>query len=173
MHQRETDVCVSSLSGITSPLVGPVNPTIEVADSPGHPWSAGYPGVSGKFEKGFVLNSRPLYTQKRANAQNPEGKKLSILTKYRDQTTIAFVARKCWAKCCGDYCDDITGVLVQWNVQDKGAETNHLLTLNRLTFQIGAMGASLLQVASASGMPGSGSVLWSATDVEEDRECSH
>jgi len=40
-------------------------------------------------------------------------------------------SRKRWAHCCGDYCDDITALLVQWSVPDKGVDTNHMLTLSR------------------------------------------
>jgi serine/threonine protein phosphatase PrpC len=40
-------------------------------------------------------------------------------------------SRKRWAYCCGDYCDDITAVLVQWNVKEKDAKTNHTLTVTR------------------------------------------
>jgi len=42
-------------------------------------------------------------------------------------------SRKRWAYCCGDYCDDITAILVQWNYNDKEAThtTNHTLTARR------------------------------------------
>lgn len=41
-------------------------------------------------------------------------------------------SRKRWAHCCGDYCDDITAVLVQWNVCSKEESNhNHTLTVTR------------------------------------------
>jgi len=42
-------------------------------------------------------------------------------------------SRKRWAYCCGDYCDDITALLVQWNVKDKSGaqDTNHMCCVTR------------------------------------------
>lgn len=40
-------------------------------------------------------------------------------------------SRKRWTQYCGDYCDDITALLVQWNVNEKGSSTNHTLSLQR------------------------------------------
>ena len=43
-------------------------------------------------------------------------------------------SRKRWAHVCGDYCDDITCMLVQWNAKDKGAtasKTSHSLAVSR------------------------------------------
>jgi len=41
-------------------------------------------------------------------------------------------SRKRWAHVCGDYCDDITSILVQWNSADapKDAGCNHQLTVS-------------------------------------------
>jgi len=40
-------------------------------------------------------------------------------------------SRKRWTQYCGEYCDDITAILAQWNVNEKGSSTNHTLTLRR------------------------------------------
>jgi len=42
-------------------------------------------------------------------------------------------SRKRWQHCCGDYCDDITAILVQWNVNVKDAAPahNHSLSITR------------------------------------------
>eukprot|EP00927_Polykrikos_kofoidii_P012321 TRINITY_DN15310_c0_g1_i1.p1 TRINITY_DN15310_c0_g1~~TRINITY_DN15310_c0_g1_i1.p1 ORF type:complete len:863 (-),score=151.51 TRINITY_DN15310_c0_g1_i1:60-2648(-) len=41
-------------------------------------------------------------------------------------------SRKRWSHCCGDYCDDITVLLVQWNApQQQGGSANHSLTVTR------------------------------------------
>jgi len=43
-------------------------------------------------------------------------------------------SRKRWQYCCGEYCDDITGILVQWNSHEKknsGKAANHTLTLRQ------------------------------------------
>lgn len=41
-------------------------------------------------------------------------------------------SRKRWAHCCGDYCDDITCILVQWNVCEKeAAKHNYSLSVTR------------------------------------------
>jgi serine/threonine protein phosphatase PrpC len=43
-------------------------------------------------------------------------------------------SRKRWQYCCGDYCDDITGILVQWNSHEKksgGKAANNTLTMRR------------------------------------------
>mmetsp|Transcript_100846 Transcript_100846/g.252827 ORF Transcript_100846/g.252827 Transcript_100846/m.252827 type:complete len:980 (-) Transcript_100846:61-3000(-) len=50
------------------------------------------------------------------------------------QETINFLvqaSRKRWAYCCGEYCDDITAILVQWNADNKESKTNHALTIRR------------------------------------------
>lgn len=41
-------------------------------------------------------------------------------------------SRKRWAYCCGDYCDDITAILVQWNAPAGNKEApNHSLVVTR------------------------------------------
>jgi len=41
-------------------------------------------------------------------------------------------SRKRWQYCCGDYCDDITAILVQWNSHEKkSGKANHTLTLRK------------------------------------------
>jgi len=50
--------------------------------------------------------------------------------------TVRFItecSRKRWSHFCGDYCDDITALLVQWNVKDKtdARELNHELIVTR------------------------------------------
>jgi len=43
-------------------------------------------------------------------------------------------SRKRWAHVCGDYCDDITCILVQWNAKDKGdtaSKTSQSLAVSR------------------------------------------
>jgi cAMP-dependent protein kinase regulator len=41
-------------------------------------------------------------------------------------------SRKRWSYCCGDYCDDITAILVQWNSHEKKTgKANHTLTLRK------------------------------------------
>eukprot|EP00445_Apocalathium_hangoei_P033813 CAMPEP_0203951986 /NCGR_PEP_ID=MMETSP0359-20131031/85737_1 /ASSEMBLY_ACC=CAM_ASM_000338 /TAXON_ID=268821 /ORGANISM="Scrippsiella Hangoei, Strain SHTV-5" /LENGTH=844 /DNA_ID=CAMNT_0050884797 /DNA_START=19 /DNA_END=2553 /DNA_ORIENTATION=- len=40
-------------------------------------------------------------------------------------------SRKRWEHCCGEYCDDITAIVIQWNVSEKDADTNHSLTVKR------------------------------------------
>mmetsp|Transcript_36608 Transcript_36608/g.105255 ORF Transcript_36608/g.105255 Transcript_36608/m.105255 type:complete len:1056 (-) Transcript_36608:152-3319(-) len=50
------------------------------------------------------------------------------------QETINFLvgaSRKRWEHCCGDYCDDITAILIQWNSDNKESKTNHSLTVKR------------------------------------------
>jgi len=45
---------------------------------------------------------------------------------------IVNASRKRWEHCCGDYCDDITGIMVQWNSQQKREDdSNHALTVKR------------------------------------------
>lgn len=41
-------------------------------------------------------------------------------------------ARKRWQYCCGDYCDDVTAILIQWNSHEKkSGKANHTLTLRK------------------------------------------
>eukprot|EP00441_Pelagodinium_beii_P013778 CAMPEP_0197665050 /NCGR_PEP_ID=MMETSP1338-20131121/59006_1 /TAXON_ID=43686 ORGANISM="Pelagodinium beii, Strain RCC1491" /NCGR_SAMPLE_ID=MMETSP1338 /ASSEMBLY_ACC=CAM_ASM_000754 /LENGTH=119 /DNA_ID=CAMNT_0043243803 /DNA_START=55 /DNA_END=414 /DNA_ORIENTATION=- len=39
-------------------------------------------------------------------------------------------SRKRWAAYCGDYCDDITLLVIQWNVSTKGEETSTNYSFN-------------------------------------------
>jgi len=59
-------------------------------------------------------------------------KKLRLKGSRETLNFLVNAARKRWQYCCGEYCDDITGVLIQWNSHDKkGAEGNHSLTVKR------------------------------------------
>jgi cAMP-dependent protein kinase regulator len=41
-------------------------------------------------------------------------------------------SRKRWSYCCGDYCDDITAIMVQWNSHEKkSGAMNHSLTVRK------------------------------------------
>jgi serine/threonine protein phosphatase PrpC len=41
-------------------------------------------------------------------------------------------SRKCWDRVCGDYCDDITAIIVQWNSNErKEKEVNHAFRVKR------------------------------------------
>eukprot|EP00428_Durinskia_dybowskii_P014856 CAMPEP_0170213468 /NCGR_PEP_ID=MMETSP0116_2-20130129/6358_1 /TAXON_ID=400756 /ORGANISM="Durinskia baltica, Strain CSIRO CS-38" /LENGTH=1130 /DNA_ID=CAMNT_0010464019 /DNA_START=103 /DNA_END=3495 /DNA_ORIENTATION=- len=68
-----------------------------------------------------------------------EGEEVCSLTAKKlrlkgPRETINFLvnaSRKRWKYCCGDYCDDITGVLVQWNADNKESKTNFALTVPR------------------------------------------
>merc|ERR1711865_627931 len=46
--------------------------------------------------------------------------------------TLQFIigaSRKRWAYMCEDYCDDITGILVQWNVPVRDVKLNYAMTV--------------------------------------------
>lgn len=58
-------------------------------------------------------------------------KKLRLKGPRETLQFILSASRKRWAHCCGDYCDDITGILVQWNAKKDGSDSNHSLTLQR------------------------------------------
>jgi len=58
-------------------------------------------------------------------------KKLRLKGPQQTLNFLVDASRKRWAQYCGDYCDDVTALLVQWNVNDKGSSTNHKLTLKR------------------------------------------
>mmetsp|Transcript_66955 Transcript_66955/g.209489 ORF Transcript_66955/g.209489 Transcript_66955/m.209489 type:complete len:165 (+) Transcript_66955:3-497(+) len=52
------------------------------------------------------------------------------------QETLQFLlgaSRKRWAHVCGEYCDDITAMLVQWNAssENKDSKFNHTLTVRQ------------------------------------------
>jgi len=60
---------------------------------------------------------------------NMTAKKLRLKGARETMNFLVNCARKRWSYCCGDYCDDITGVIVQWNSHEKKSETgNHSLT---------------------------------------------
>jgi len=40
-------------------------------------------------------------------------------------------SRKRWALCCGDYCDDITAIIIQWNVKKKDTASNYVINVVR------------------------------------------
>lgn len=41
-------------------------------------------------------------------------------------------SRKRWQYCCGDYCDDITAILLQWNSHEKkSGKANHMMTCRK------------------------------------------
>jgi serine/threonine protein phosphatase PrpC len=59
-------------------------------------------------------------------------KKLRLKGPRETLSSIVQASRKRWAYCAGDYCDDITGILVQWNSHDqKGSKANNSLTVKR------------------------------------------
>jgi len=49
-------------------------------------------------------------------------KKLRLKGPHETLSYLTQASRKRWAYCCGDYCDDITAVLIQWNAKDKSDE---------------------------------------------------
>lgn len=59
-------------------------------------------------------------------------KKLRLKGPRETSKFLVDMCRKRWNHCCGDYCDDITAVVVQWNVHDSsGAGTNNTLSVKR------------------------------------------
>jgi len=58
-------------------------------------------------------------------------KKLRLKGTRETTRFITEASRKRWAYCCGDYCDDITVLLIQWNVNEKDTDTNFALTVRR------------------------------------------
>jgi len=65
---------------------------------------------------------------------NMTSKKLRLKGPRETLHFLVNAARKRWKHCCGDYCDDITGILVQWNTHDKKDEkANHSLCVQRQT----------------------------------------
>lgn len=61
---------------------------------------------------------------------NLSAKKLRLKGPQETLSFLASASRKRWAVACGEYCDDITGVLVQWNAPSQGA-ANHSLRVKR------------------------------------------
>lgn len=58
-------------------------------------------------------------------------KKLRLKGPRETLQSIVSQSRKRWAAVCGDYCDDITGIFVQWNAKSDASDTNHSLCLQR------------------------------------------
>lgn len=62
---------------------------------------------------------------------NLTAKKLRLKGPQETLNFLVQCSRKRWNYCCGEYCDDITAMLVQWNADDKESKTNHALTVKR------------------------------------------
>lgn len=62
---------------------------------------------------------------------NLTAKKLRLKGPRETLHFLVAASRKRWAYCCGDYCDDITAVLIQWNSDNKDPKNNHSLTVKR------------------------------------------
>jgi len=59
-------------------------------------------------------------------------KKLRLKGTRETLNFLVNASRKRWNYCCGEYCDDITGLLVQWNSHDKkNDKANYSLTVKR------------------------------------------
>jgi len=56
-------------------------------------------------------------------------KKLRLKGARETMRFITTASRRRWAQCCGDYCDDITGVLIQWNCHQTRLNANHVLSI--------------------------------------------
>jgi serine/threonine protein phosphatase PrpC len=56
-------------------------------------------------------------------------KKVRLKGPRETLSSLVAASRKRWAYCCGDYCDDMTAVLVQWNAPEaRESKANHSLT---------------------------------------------
>jgi len=63
---------------------------------------------------------------------NMTSKKLRLKGPRETLRFVTGASRKRWGHCCGDYCDDITGILVQWNApESKDSNLNHSLTVSQ------------------------------------------
>lgn len=58
-------------------------------------------------------------------------KKLRLKGPRETARFLVEASRKRWAAYCGDYCDDITAVVVQWNVSEKETDDNHCIVVQR------------------------------------------
>mmetsp|Transcript_150172 Transcript_150172/g.280069 ORF Transcript_150172/g.280069 Transcript_150172/m.280069 type:complete len:874 (+) Transcript_150172:227-2848(+) len=65
------------------------------------------------------------------NVVDLTSKKLRLKGPRETMRFLVEASRKRWAHVCGEYCDDITGILVQWNVPEKDATSNHTFTVRR------------------------------------------
>jgi len=65
---------------------------------------------------------------------NLTAKKLRLKGPMETLRFLTNASRKRWAYCCGDYCDDITAILVQWNAQpetEEDSKNNHSLVVKK------------------------------------------
>jgi len=59
-------------------------------------------------------------------------KKLRLKGPWETLNFLISASRKRWSYCCGNYCDDITAILVQWNApESQESRKNHSLTVRR------------------------------------------
>mmetsp|Transcript_78298 Transcript_78298/g.137919 ORF Transcript_78298/g.137919 Transcript_78298/m.137919 type:complete len:736 (+) Transcript_78298:221-2428(+) len=56
-------------------------------------------------------------------------KKLRLKGTRETVEFLVAASRKRWAHVCGDYCDDITAILIQWNTPSSGGSDNHSLSV--------------------------------------------
>jgi len=65
-------------------------------------------------------------------ATSMTAKKLRLKGTRETLQFLVNASRKRWQYCCGEYCDDITALLVQWNSHEKkSGKANHTLTLRK------------------------------------------
>jgi cAMP-dependent protein kinase regulator len=65
-------------------------------------------------------------------AMSMTAKKLRLKGTRETLQFLVNASRKRWQYCCGEYCDDITAILVQWNSHEKkSGKANHTLTLRK------------------------------------------
>jgi len=65
-------------------------------------------------------------------AMNMTAKKLRLKGAHETLKFLVNASRKRWQYCCGEYCDDITAVIVQWNSHEKkSGKANHTLTMRK------------------------------------------
>lgn len=57
-------------------------------------------------------------------------KKLRLKGPLETVRFLTEASRKRWAYCCGDYCDDITALLIQWNAKDQ-SEDNYTVSVTQ------------------------------------------
>mmetsp|Transcript_128326 Transcript_128326/g.411251 ORF Transcript_128326/g.411251 Transcript_128326/m.411251 type:complete len:783 (+) Transcript_128326:350-2698(+) len=65
------------------------------------------------------------------NGADLSSKKLRLKGPRETVNFLTSASRKRWQACCGSYCDDITCIVVKWNIAEKGSTNNHLLTVKR------------------------------------------
>lgn len=65
-------------------------------------------------------------------ATSMTAKKLRLKGPRETLQFLVNASRKRWQYCCGDYCDDITAILIQWNSgEQKGGKCNHTMTVRK------------------------------------------